>query len=36
VHSLHLQTDTDNAPAVRLYERHGFEPHHDYVNLRRP
>ncbi len=31
--SLHLQTDTDNAPALALYERHGFVPHHDYVNL---
>lgn len=35
--SLHLQTDSDNAPALALYERHGFERHHAYVNLsRRP
>jgi N-acetylglutamate synthase len=33
--SLHLQTDSDNAPALALYERHGFERHHAYVNLRR-
>jgi ribosomal protein S18 acetylase RimI-like enzyme len=35
VRSLHLQTDTDNTPALTLYARHGFEPHHEYVNLRR-
>jgi ribosomal protein S18 acetylase RimI-like enzyme len=34
--SLHLQTDTDNRPALALYERHGFVAHHDYVNLHRP
>ncbi len=34
--SLHLQTDTDNTTALALYERHGFERHHAYVNLRRP
>lgn len=33
--SLHLQTDSDNAPALALYERHGFERHHAYVNLSR-
>ena len=33
--SLHLQTDTDNTSALALYERHGFERHHAYVNLRR-
>jgi N-acetylglutamate synthase len=32
--SLHLQTDTDNTTALALYERHGFERHHAYVNLR--
>jgi len=32
--SLHLQTDTDNTSALALYERHGFERHHAYVNLR--
>ena len=31
--SLHLQTDTDNPEALELYERHGFERHHAYVNL---
>ncbi|HYN68253.1 MAG TPA: GNAT family N-acetyltransferase [Ornithinibacter sp.] len=34
--SLHLQTDTDNTTALALYEGHGFERHHSYVNLRRP
>ncbi len=34
--SLHLQTDTDNTTALALYERHGFERHHAYVNLSRP
>jgi GNAT superfamily N-acetyltransferase len=33
--SMHLQTDTDNAGALALYERHGFEAHHAYVNLSR-
>jgi len=33
--SLHLQTDTDNRSALELYERHGFERHHAYVNLSR-
>ena len=33
---LHLQTDTDNTSALALYERHGFERHHAYVNLSRP
>ena len=32
--SLHLQTDTDNTTALALYEGHGFERHHAYVNLR--
>jgi len=34
--SLHLQVDTDNTSALGLYERHGFERHHAYVNLSRP
>jgi N-acetylglutamate synthase len=34
--SLHLQVDTDNSSALELYERHGFERHHAYVNLSRP
>ena len=34
--SLHLQVDTDNTTALELYERHGFERHHSYVNLSRP
>jgi len=33
--SLHLQTDSDNPTALALYERHGFERHHAYVNLSR-
>ena len=33
--SLHLQTDTDNTTALALYEGHGFERHHAYVNLSR-
>ena len=33
--SLHLQADSDNATALALYERHGFEPHHSYLNLSR-
>jgi len=34
--ALHLQTDTDNTTALALYEGHGFERHHTYVNLSRP
>ena len=34
--SLHLQTDSDNLEALELYERRGFERHHEYVNLIRP
>ena len=33
--SLHLQTDSDNTSALALYEGHGFERHHAYVNLSR-
>jgi N-acetylglutamate synthase len=36
IRSLHLQSDTDNPAALRLYGRHGFTPHHDYVNVHRP
>lgn len=35
IRSLHLQTDDVNAPALGLYERHGFERHHVYVNVAR-
>ena len=34
--SLHLQTDSDNPGALHLYEGHGFERHHAYVNLTSP
>ena len=36
VASLHLQTDSDNDPALAVYEQRGFDRHHEYVNLTRP
>ncbi|WP_404381165.1 GNAT family N-acetyltransferase [Knoellia locipacati] len=35
-HLLHLQVESDNEPAIRLYERLGFERHSAYVYLTAP
>ncbi len=36
IHLMHLQVEADNAPAIRLYERLGFERHSSYVYLTSP
>jgi ribosomal protein S18 acetylase RimI-like enzyme len=33
VHLIHLQVEHDNATAIRLYRRMGFEPHSTYAYL---
>lgn len=35
-HLVHLQVESDNAAALRLYERLGFERHSSYVYVTRP
>jgi ribosomal protein S18 acetylase RimI-like enzyme len=36
VHLVHLQVEADNDPALRLYERLGFQRHSSYVYLTQP
>lgn len=36
IHLMHLQVEADNATAIRLYERLGFDRHSSYVYLTQP